>query len=527
MVLVEHFCIHRCTPDGVIEMLWMYQSELMGNKQPILNKDEMAANNPELEALKNQIALFHGMYGFSVETKDILKEQPTDSKSTTSSAPKNSPFSLLESYDCLQVDTATVQKVLIKRPEGSRELHSCNVLMNNDEKNTLSLTPSIFLSVMKPCPKTSVLVTTVAALWEQFNIFHGSCLFDEIEKKSSFEIIDRWWTSVLSPLECGGYLLKSLSVLPVLHSLDDPLVKKMNDVIRKEDGTMGSLILFTKSGQPRLLSLQGLRLKPEFRNLLSYYCSHNYQHLIENESADINIAHRPLTTLFSDTDSNLAITNEVGEMTLRIFCLKKKSNKRLLAILWKLGQTSSEEVSNAFTNYIIGLAPLSQSVFDSQASTGFNFKIQKRVETELDMFWYIVANCTTGLAVVNTDFPLNDAHHLWNHLENLCNNQSFNSCQLQKITRGYWISLQQKEYNSRIYVDTVADQSQTYTPTRRFTEQGSQGDFDAIHSRKVPVTHTITYILLSKTNRWNSLHDTKAKIQRFIDQFDLTPTLYD
>ncbi|EPY53221.1 hypothetical protein SPOG_03759 [Schizosaccharomyces cryophilus OY26] len=536
MVLVEHFCIHRCQPNGSVQMLWMYHTPILGNQKNEHTNSVEINHDRELEPLKNQIALLHGMYGFSSETNDILREENNESYLEGSSENNSYILDLFGHYNCMSTETSLTRKILILRPSSDWVPSS----RGRDDGSCISIEeiPSIFLTVTKPCPSPATLISTVIALWSQYQLFYGDKWMSQMNESDVYEAFDKWWTARLSPLECGGSILRAMNVIAVGRPLDREKIALFNDLFLSTEYFMGSMLVYVPSVvQPNLVYEQGQRLRPKIRNILIMYCMSECQNLLEGEEYSRSFG--PYT--FSDLHSSGSEYHDEGtRWKLCVNCVFKKRQKRIFLIRWSRDCGNTCEQNN-YDNFMVRNAMnddddddielkkrLWEQVYEMQIKHelehehGGGVKRKTKEHDAIDDFWYIVIHHSTGLASVYTEFPIQDAQHIWIHVDDIWSNQKLNASRMTHSNRGYWIALRHQTLTRA--KETLESESLGQDDLE--SENEEQGNLQKSAESLINQATTIqtckeerlTYLLISKAKRWNSLNEMNGKILEIVSK---------
>ncbi|EPX75254.1 uncharacterized protein SOCG_04497 [Schizosaccharomyces octosporus yFS286] len=507
-------------------MLWMYHPPMLGNRRNESTNSDKLNQDKELEPLKNQIALFHGMYGFSSDTKDILDEE----SKVTFYGNKSVISNLLEKFECISAETTLARKILIQRPSSTWDISSRR--RNESSGNIPDDPPSIFLVVTKPCPSTTTLISAVIALWSQYQLFYGAEWINQMNNSDVYEAFDRWWTAKLSPLECGGSILRIMDVITVGKPLESKQITLLNEVYLKNKRFVGSILLYVPSAfQPHIVYEQGRRLQLKIRNTLIMYCTNECQNLLEGEE------YSRFFGPFSASDLHSPGSEDHDENThweLSVSCVFKKRQKRIFIIRWnKANGTSCEKKNNE--DYMIKSATadysdnesqkaLWEQIYEIQTKHEHNYEhedggaLKKKIKRGdlIDDFWYIVIHNFTGLAYVHTDFPIQDAQHIWVHVDEIISNKNSNASRTIHSNRGYWIAERHQALRRSMKTLHTDELGQ---PDDKSQSEGSDLQIPAESLNQCWQTEMLTYLLISKTKRWSSLNETTEKVLRFIDEF--------
>ncbi|WBW70691.1 Schizosaccharomyces specific protein [Schizosaccharomyces osmophilus] len=534
MVLVEQLCIHRCQPNGSVQMLWMYHPPVLGSQRNEHTNSVEVNKDKELEPLKNQIALFHGMYGFSSDTRDILDEQNNETSLEHSNGNKSYVYNLFEQFKCISAETTLARKLLIKKP--SSDWVPSSRRRNGKFDMIPEEPPSIFLAVTKPCPSAATLILAVTALWSQYQLFYGDEWVSQMNSSDVYEAFDRWWTAKLSPLECGGSILRAMDVIAVGRPLESEQVALLNELYLEKKDFVGSLLLYIPSAfQPHIVYEQGRRLQLKVRNTFIMYCMNECQNLLEGEEYSHFFGFLSSSDLHSAGSEN---HDEDTHWELSVNCVFRKRQKRILIIRWSRAnrnyceQKNNEDfmVKNATVDDDNELQKrLWEQIYETQTKHdhdhdqhGGGFKIKDKKGNLTDDFWYIIIHSSTGLAHVHTDFPIQDAQHIWVHIDDILGNQNPNASRMTHSNRGYWIALRHQTLRRPVKALETDRIGQTDDKSENEDSSLQVSAESLINQTAAGDTwqgEKLTYLLISKAKRWSSLNETTGKVLRFIDEF--------
>ncbi|EEB06324.1 hypothetical protein SJAG_01367 [Schizosaccharomyces japonicus yFS275] len=525
MVLVDQFCVYRCLSVEKVVIVWSYNHR-HPNSESQANADSEPSNVSEL---KRQISLLNGLIQFS---DDNAQSTPKESQKTMSQSWMSLSRSMVltpprPSSPLIHVDTSKSLRLVLpfsprnvaavdwqctfqESDDDDDSESDCTSSSENSNEHDASHSPShasfpshglyIYLSVCKPSPSVFVLNTTIQSLCNQFFVTNFSFLRSYHNGTlSSHEVrcLQHWWNQRLSPLECGGSLLRSFQAVAVEKDSADT---SRSDAIERilEHGALpwyAFYVIKVRAGQP-VVQMGKMRegyANDAQLNALFEFCASQYPFTAST-----------MSSLWPDVA--LQISGKFRKAQL--LCMRVGIEKRELLIVLRpaeIAQSQLQVKKSLMTaeqqsdrerplrledDIMIQLRAQLQVLQPSPPVTGL-----PGCFPESETFWGLLVHHPTCKAIARLNFPTVDAHHLWEVLENIqMSKQTEHSERLTvRSRRGYWIL------------------RQVIAPS----EDRSEWSTFANHTE--PVLPLYTILLITKTKTFGTVEQFHPKALRYLN----------